>query len=241
MMRLAFIFTLFVFRTGLLFAQPTMRVLTELIDTQDPGWPLVQTWIKKAKNNVRVLPRTAGKADDALLAAQVTTRSPMGALIYETGGILVDNGWLRILGSGSAELDRDLMGWNKGKQEGLLLVADDVLGGFFAINGGAFGQASLGKIYYLAPDSLEWEPLDFSYSDFLVFCFSGNLDKFYDGMRWKGWQQEVAKLDGNQGISCVPFLFTKEGKDLNKVSRKPAPIKELWGLHNDFRQQLGIR
>jgi len=239
-MRFTIVIILLLFKAGFICAQPTMRPLTELINAQDPGWPLVQTWIKESKNNVRVLPRTMARADSALLAAQVTTRSPMGALVYETGGILVDNGWLRILGSGSTALNRDLMGWNENKQAGMLLVADDVLGGFFALNVGAFGQASLGTIYYLAPDNLEWEPLDFGYSDFLIFCFSGNLAKFYDGMRWNGWQQEVAKLDGNQGISCVPFLFTEEGKDISKVSRKPVPIAELWRLHNDFRKQLGI-
>ena len=121
------------------------RPLTALINTQDPGWPLVQGWIAAAKNKVQVLPKAAARADSALLAAQVTTRSPMGAVVYETGGILVDGGWLRILGSGSPALDRDLMGWNKDKQKGLLLVADDALGGFFALNGGAFGQATLGK------------------------------------------------------------------------------------------------
>lgn len=115
------------------------RPLTALINTQDPGWPLVQGWIASAKNKVQVLPKMAARADSALLAAQVTTRSPMGAVIYETGGILVGNGWLRILGSGSPALNRDLMGWNKNKQKGLLLVADDALGGFFALNGGAFG------------------------------------------------------------------------------------------------------
>ncbi|MBH8568710.1 DUF2625 family protein [Microvirga sp. STS02] len=185
-MRLTAVVTLLILKASLLYAQPKMRSLTELINTQEPGWELVQVWIKAAKNNVQVLPRTAAKADSALLAAQVTTRSPMGAVIYETGGIIVAGGWLRILGSGSRFLNRDMMGWNKGKQQGLLLVADDVLGGFFAINGGAFGQASLGKMYYLAPDGLEWEPLEFGYSDFLVFCFSGNLDKFYDGLQWKG-------------------------------------------------------
>lgn len=216
------------------------RPLLALINIQDPGWPLVQGWIETAKNKVQVLPKTAAQANRTLLAAQVTTRSPMGAVVYETGGILVDNGWLRILGSGSPGLSRDLMGWNKDKQQGLLLIADDILGGFFALNGGAFGQNTLGKIYYLAPDTLEWEPLDFSYSDFLVFCFSGNLDKFYNGLRWKDWQQEIAEIDGTQGLFCLPPLFTKEGKDLNKVNRKAIPIAELWGLHNDFRKQLGI-
>lgn len=104
-----------------------MRPLTELLNTQEPGWELVQTWIKEAKNKVQVLPKTAARADSALLAAQVTTRSPMGSVIYETGGILVDNGWLRILGSGSPALNRDLMGWNKDKQKGILLIADDAL------------------------------------------------------------------------------------------------------------------
>ena len=103
------------------------RPLTALINTQDPGWPLVQGWIASAKNKVQVLPKTAARADSALLAAQVTTRSPMGAVIYDTGGILVDNGWLRILGSGSPALNRDLMGWNKNKQQGLLLIADNAL------------------------------------------------------------------------------------------------------------------
>ena len=216
------------------------RDLSQLISTQDPAWPLVQTWIGKAKTTVQVLPKSPARADSALLAAQVTTRSPMGAVIYETGGILVDDGWLRILGSGSAALDRDLMSWNKGKTSGMLLVADDVLGGFFALNGGAFGPETLGKIYYLSPDNLQWEALGFGYSDFLVFCFSGKLNQFYEGLRWRNWQPEVAQLTGNQGISCVPFLFTKEGRNLNKVSRKPIPIAELWGLQNSFRAQLGI-
>ncbi|MDB5236147.1 MAG: hypothetical protein JWR44_3140 [Hymenobacter sp.] len=240
-MRIATILVLFLINAACLRAQsPQTRPLTALINTQDPGWPLVQGWIMGAKNNVQVLPKNTARADSALLAAQVTTRSPMGAVVYETGGILVDNGWLRILGSGSPALNRDLMGWNKSKQQGLLLVADDVLGGFFALNGGAFGQSSLGKIYYLAPDNLEWKPLDFSYSDFLVFCFSGNLDKFYDRMHWKGWQQEVANLDGSQGIICYPFLFSQEGKNINKTLRKAVPMQELWLFGNDMRQKLGI-
>jgi hypothetical protein len=240
-MRIGSVLLLFLINAACLCAQPMQpRPLANLINKQDSGWPLVQGWISSAKNKVQVLPKTAGRADSALLAAQVTTRSPMGAVVYETGGIIVDGGWLRILGSGAPAPNPARMGWNKDKQTGLLLVADDVLGGFFALNGGAFGQATLGKVYYLAPDMLNWEPLDMGYSDFLVFCFSGSLEKFYDGLRWKGWQQEIEKIGGNEGIFCVPSLFTREGKDLDKVSRKPVPIAELWGLHNDFRKQLGI-
>lgn len=68
------------------------RPLAELINTQDPGWALVQECMKAAKNEVQVLPRNPSQAEAVLLAAQVTTRSPMGAVICETGGILIDSG-----------------------------------------------------------------------------------------------------------------------------------------------------
>lgn len=66
-----------------------MRPLSELIDTEDPAWPEVQEWIAVATNAVEVLPVNEAHRDSALLAVQVTTRSPMGALVYETGGLLI--------------------------------------------------------------------------------------------------------------------------------------------------------
>ena len=68
-MRLTAILTLVIFKASLFYAQPNMRSLPELINTQEPSWELVQTWIKSTKNNVRVLPKTVAKADSALLAA----------------------------------------------------------------------------------------------------------------------------------------------------------------------------
>src|SRR5918993_653942 len=146
MLRLAasLIFTLLIFTS---FAQNIMRPVDQLINKTDPGWTLVQQWIDEAKNKVEVLPCDTTKAKDALYKTQVTTRSPMGAIVYSTGGLLVDGGWIRILGSGSSKLNRTLPDWNKGKsfkefgeQASFLLVADDAAGGFFAINAGAFGD-----------------------------------------------------------------------------------------------------
>lgn len=92
-----------------------MRSVDELINNTEPGWTLVQQWINSAKNKVEVLSCDTAKAKDALYKTQVTTRSPMGAIIYSTGGLLVDNGWIRILGSGNSKLNRTLPDWNKGK------------------------------------------------------------------------------------------------------------------------------
>lgn len=243
---LTLIILLIQFQTG--YSQEMeMRPLEELINKEEPGFKLVEEWMKEAKNEVEILERDSIKADLALFRTQVTTRSPMGAIIYETGGILVDNGWIRILGSGSDKLKRNLPEWNKGKSfedygQGMsfLLIADDAIGGFFALNGGGFGKQDLGKIYYFSPDNLEWEPLGIGYSDFIHWAFTGNLDLFYKGLRWKKWKKEVKKMSGDRAMNFYPFLWTKYD-DLEKLSRKDVPIEEVWTLQMDVREQLIIK
>ncbi|WP_295120752.1 DUF2625 domain-containing protein [uncultured Chitinophaga sp.] len=222
-----------------------MKPVAELINNVEPGWTLVQQWIDEATNTVEILPADEGRASEALYQTQVTTRSPMGAIIHATGGLLVDHGWIRILGSGSDRLNRTLPGWNMGKtfsQFGeappYLLVADDVIGGLWAINGGALGNDT-GNLYYLSPDALEWEETDLNYSEFLHFCFSGDTEGFYEAFRWDGWEEEVAALDGNQVFNFFPFLWTKEGQeDINTLSRKLVPIEESYNLYMDTKHEL---
>lgn len=227
-------------------AQNKMKKAEELIDKADPGWTLVEDWIKTATNKVEVLPVDAVKAKDALYKTQVTTRSTMGAVIFNTGGILIDDGWIRILGSGSSKFNRSLPDWNKGKTfnefgetPAFLLIADDAIGGFYFLNGGGLGT-DVGKIYYFSPDNLEFEQLDITYSEFLGFCFSNNLDKFYEGNRWNGWRTEVSKLKGDEVFNFYPFLWTAEGSDINKNSRKIIPVQEQYSLNLDLRKQLGF-
>ena len=222
-----------------------MRTLEELINKEEPAWDLIQEWLQEAINSYEVLPRDAKRAETELLNAQITTRSPMGAILYETGGILINGGWIRLLGSGCERLDRGMFQWNKektfedyGQPPAFLLVADDILGGLFAINGGAFGQDDLGQIYYLAPDTLSWEPMNCGYSEFVCWTLEGNIDLFYEPYYWKGWQEEVPKLNGNQVFSFFPFLWTKEGQQIEAVSRKIVPIEESYRLTMDMQRQL---
>ena len=229
-----------------LFAQNKMRPVEELINKIEPGWTHVQQWIDSAKNKVEILSSDPLKAKDALYKTQVTTRSPMGAIIYSTGGLLIDHGWIRILGSGHEKLNRTLPDWNKGKSfkefgdiPRFLLVADDAIGGFFALNAGQFGS-DMGKIYYLSPDNLGWEPLDLSYSEFLTFCFNGHLSDFYKGLRWTNWKEEVSKLDGNKVYNFYPPLWSKEGKDFNKNSHEVIPVEEQYDFNIYTRKQMGF-
>ena len=217
------------------------------VDANIASWKFFADIFRGAKNKVEVLACDTERAKDALLKAQVTTRSPMGAIVYSTGGILVDDGWIRILGSGSTRLPRSLPEWNKGKSSDVsgqppafYLVADDAIGGFFAINGGGFGTDP-GKIYYLSPDNLEWEPMEKTYSEFLLFCFSGDLEKFYAGYRWKDWRKDVAFIQGDKTFNFFPPLCTKEGKDINMSSRKAIPVEEQYHLNLDMQKQLGIK
>ncbi len=221
-----------------------MRSLEELINKEGLGFKLVEDWMKEAKNEIEILEKDSTKADTALYRTQVTTRSPMGAIVYETGGILVDNGWIRILGSGSDKMKRNLPEWNKGKlfeeygqAPPFLLISDDAIGGFFALNGGGFGNNDLGKVYYFSPVNLEWEPLEIGYSDFIYWTFTGDIKQFYEGLRWKKWKKEVKEMGADRAMNFYPFLFTKYD-DLEKLSRKDVPIEEMWTMQMDVRNQL---
>ncbi|MNK63050.1 hypothetical protein D3C87_822510 [compost metagenome] len=221
----------FVSLTG--FAQTKLFSAEELINKKDPAWPLVKKWIDSAKNKVEILSVDSTKAKEVLYNTQISTYSTLGSVIYNTGGIMVDNGWIRILGSGSERLNRSVSEWNKGKtikeygdNMPYLLVADDAVGGFFAINYGGLGP-DIKNVYYLEPNSLSWQPLGAGYGEFLVFCFDSDLSKFYKGLRWSSWNQFIANLDGTKTYSFRPYLW-EEGTDIEKCTRKLVGIEEMY-------------
>lgn len=226
------------------FAQNKMQGLDELINQTDPAWPLVQKWIDSAKNKVEILEADPAAAKEALFNTQVSTYSTLGAVIYNTGGIMVDNGWIRILGSGSTRLNRSVSEWNKGKtiqeygdKPAYLLIADDAAGGFFAINYGAFGD-DLKNIYYLAPNSLKWESLGAGYSEFIRFCFDSDLSKFYKGLRWSTWDKFISSLDGSKSYTFRPYLWAKEGTNIEKCVRKVIPTEDLYQFNIMKQKEL---
>ena len=213
-----------------------MRELKDLLHDEESAWTMMQGLLREAKNSVEVLPASDPDRADALLATQVTTRSTMGAIVYETGGLLVDSGWLRILGSGHPRLPRSLPSWNLGRsvQEAgqvppFVFIGDDVLGGFFAVNGGGLGLG-VGHVCYFAPDRQEWEDLERGYTEFIQECLLGDLDQFYAGYRWTGWEEEVAALSGDRAFSIYPPLWA-EAPSIGERHRRTVPIAELYDLY----------
>jgi len=114
-----------------------LKQLHELINREDPGWPLVQEWIVEAKNPVEVLP---------------------------------------------------------------------------------------------PPDRLAWENTNLGYSQFLVWCFQGDVAKFYEPERWPGWEEETANLGGDQAFSFYPLL-SAVGPAIAERSRRSIPIAEIYKLN----------
>jgi len=228
-----------------LYGRSQLKSLKELTDTTDTGWEVVRELLPKATNRVEVLPRDSVRACTAVYQSQLAVQTTLGAVEYMTGGILIDGGWIRLMGSGSPRLPRSLPEWNKGKSmtgyghdAGFYLVADDVLGGFFALNWGAMGSKDLGKVFYLAPDDLQWESMGVNYGGFLAFCFMDDLEQFYKGQRWKNWHQQVDTLSGDRAFHIMPPLWSTEGKDIEKDQRYAVPVEELYFYTRNLQHQV---
>jgi len=202
------------------------RKLKELINTQEPGIELLKQLVNDAEVPCELL-APGPERENALLYLQVTTRSTLGALAYDTGGLLIDDGWLRLLGSGHPKLTRSIHDWNSTRTDGAFyLIGDDAAGGFYAINGGAFGD-DLGAVYYWAPDDLEWESLELGHTNFVAAFLTKRTEAVYEALRWSNWRDEVRTLPSDRCFAFFPFLWTSEGSVENS-HRSTVPISEMW-------------
>ena len=169
----------------------------------------------------------------------VTTNSVLGCIIYNLEFLLVDN-WVRVIGRG-----------NKGKygiidfnsyfmkyEKNMFVVATDVIGGIFAINQGKYCE-DIGKVWYLAPDTLEWESLSFEYSEFIAWLAQGNINEFYQSMRWKNWRDLAINVEIDQGILIYPFLWSDE-IIIQNATKKIVPFYELVSINMEYISKLGI-
>ncbi|MFD4993096.1 DUF2625 family protein [Cellulosimicrobium cellulans] len=218
----------------------TVRAAAELAAVDDPAWPTLSRML--GRGGVEVVPAPAWSLE-VLFRLQVTVRSTLGALALHTGGVLVDGGWLRIIGGGGAGLP-DLATVNGLGEPGddsvapsVLVVAYDVLGGTFAINGGGL-PGQLGNVNYFAPDSLTWVDLGFGQAAFLEWAVSGGTTEFYASVRWPGWYDEIGAVRLDEGLSLYPPLWSEEGRDVARSSRTPVPLGELVDWHFEMAERM---
>ncbi|MNJ47395.1 hypothetical protein D3C77_425530 [compost metagenome] len=210
----------------------THRAVEQLIDAEHDAWVECKSLLSEGSNELTILDIPTTLGEQTLYNIQVTTRSYLGAIAYKTGGILVDYGWIKLLGSAHPKVYGDLTSWNGLSEaatlpviEGIFMIAYDVSGGFFALNGGRLEEAN--TVFYFAPDCLEWEDTELSYSEFIQWLAEGDLGLFYETCRFDGWKEVVLGLEPEQVLSYYPPLWTKEGSG-STSDKRTISIAEAW-------------
>lgn len=227
----------FISASILLAGQP--NDVTAKVDYAEETAPIrekIGSWASKAKNPLKLLPVDSARAQFAIFQLGIPLHSTLAAFIYHCGGMTVDHGWIRVIGSGNTGFERGFLDWNKDRKAyrpdstELILIADDVVGGLFGLEKRSDGDIENSLVYYYGPNSLRWETVGLSYAGFIRYCMNGDLNQFYGDFKWKGWREEISVINTNQVISCYPLLWTKEGKEL-KVNRKVTAINSLWNQY----------
>ncbi|WP_255291887.1 DUF2625 family protein [Bacillus pseudomycoides] len=174
---------------------------------------------------------------------QIPSKSALGSRVYNTSGIIVDD-WIRILGSDS-EKNRGILSYNlvnkdevATKIDKMLIVADDIVGGVFALNAGKF-SIGVGHIWYFAPDTLEWESLDMKYSEFITWIAQGNMNEFYSTLRWNTWKEDSEIVKFDEAILIYPFLWSNE-LQLEKADKKIVPAKKLLNINQEYSKKFNL-
>jgi hypothetical protein len=196
--------------------------------TGELGWAEIDALVAGAAVQAELLPAEAvppiGVLPDPWLARMASA----------AGGILVDHGWLRMLGAGHPRIGDGLVGWNArlGGQpldpplsDGLI-VAYDAVGGFFSIFPDQAEPARSGVVYRSSEDE-DWQALGLDYSTFLRWTLSGRLAQFSAASRWPGWEREVGEIPADQALMIYPPLGF-EGPAIELRNRATVSARELW-------------
>jgi hypothetical protein len=162
-------------------------------------------------------------------------------MAWHTTGMLLDHGWLRLLGGIGSDLP-DLVAANEsrlgtGVAPSHLVIALDVVGGRFAVNGGGIPGAA-GEVAYFGPDSLDWLPTGLSHSAFVEWAFTGDTASFFETLRWTGWESEVRDVAPDSLLAVYPPLFSEQARDVSLTSRSSVPWRELLDWLDDAARQL---
>lgn len=201
-------------------------------------WNELEEMFEKSKNNVKVYIANE-KTQDIVEKIGITINSTLGSIIYNSEYILVDN-WVRVIGRGNVNNNGiiDINKYFMKYEKNMYIVATDVVGGVFAINQGKYME-DIGKIWYLAPDTLEWESLSLEYSEFIAWLAQGDINDFYQSMRWENWIDLARNVNIDQGILIYPFLWSSE-IELQTATKKIVPFYELIDINMEYISKLGI-
>ena len=205
-----------------------VRSVEELISAED-AWPSVVTAVAATNGRCVILPSEDTRGE-CLYSLQVTTRSMLGALALHCGALLIDHGWVRLFGAGHKGLPSiaaaNSLPLPDKSSPSMLVIGEDVLGGKFAVNGGALPGAP-GEVNFWAPDTLAWLSLGMGQGNFVHWMIGGGASALYESLRWPGWEAEASAVSLDRGLLLFPPPCTVQGRDTSKASRRAVPRHEL--------------
>lgn len=202
-------------------------------------WNEVYDLIGESQKEISIFDGNESVGYAELEKMNLLSLSTLGVIIIYSSGICVDN-WIRILGQ-KTSVHKGILFYNNYQKENvtmekMMIVAQDVVGGIFAINMGKY-QKGLKKIWYFAPDTLQWECMDMSYAEFVAWAIQGNTDEFYSSMRWNGWKEDCNKAGFDEMMLIYPFLWAKEC-NLETATKKVVSSDELIRMNSEYAQKF---
>jgi len=204
----------------------------------DSVWGTIKEIICKSKSEIIIFEGSIENGKNECEKLNIPCNSVLASVVINCNGIYIDN-WIRILGQGN-EKQNGIMYYNTiiddSCLDGMFIVANDVLGGIYAINLSRY-VIEKNMIWYFAPDTLEWESIGMKYFDFIAWTAQNNVNEFYESMRWNNWRKDCKDVEFNKGYLIYPFLWAKEC-DINNASKKIVLFDELMNLNFDFSKKL---
>lgn len=192
-------------------------------------WKKILLALSCSKRKIILSKNQAKKGHHELNSLKINSDSVLGSIILNSSGIIVDD-WIRILGSEGTD-NSGILWYNKILEiKNMTMIAHDVIGGIFAID-------NFNEIWYFAPDTLEWENLDINYTQFINWVLEGDIDLFYNTMRWNSWENDCKNVKFDEGILIYPFLWSNE-MEINEASKKVVPIEELFFINQESANMI---
>lgn len=202
-------------------------------------WIEICNLISKSSKKICVFEGNKNVGYRELKKMNVFPKSTLGVIVIHSSGIIVDN-WLRLVGQKNLK-HKGILDYNDYQKENIsiekmTIIAQDVVGGLFAINVGKY-QDGLKKVWYFAPDTLQWECMYMNYAEFVAWAIQGNTDEFYDSMRWKGWEEICSKVEFDEMMLIYPFLWSKEC-NIETAVKKVVSSDELIRMNSEYAEKI---
>lgn len=216
----------------------------------DKASPTLEECLANAKVSIQEFaPAPQWVYEACLDKARLPRGSLLSTLLRRSDGMLLDDGWFRVLGTSPKACGRSLDEWNKADgwrrawgpgAAGMLCFADDPVGNQFAINLGeerrGNWQVHLGWI-----DTMKWTNLDLTFGQWLEAVIQGHGNKWYDPDLIKTLRglAKTVKVESSECWSLDPPISAGGSWTASKISRLRAG--ELMGKAAALRHAAADR